>query len=173
MRICRTFSEEKLRVFFDDVESNNIKKAFKGNISIRNINLCYFIEKTLPKFEECKGKRVMVLNIKNDESVNALVLVQDVDEQFAIPKEKSYWFKISEISFENGKNFKEWYKGKDYTYKIKEVNDKEVKILIYNTKAQDELSLCLYGGKINFTCNIIEYIFLQTVDILNKTLLKK
>ena len=110
----------------------------------------------------------MVLNLKNDESVNALVLVQDVDEQFAIPKEKSYWFKISEISFESGKNFKEWYKGKDYTYKIK-----EVKILIYNTKAQDELSLCLYGGKINFTCNIIEYIFLQTVDILNKTLLKK
>ena len=99
MRICRTFSSEKLRVFFDDVESNNMKKAFKGNISIRNINLCYFIEKTLPKFEECKGKRVMVLNIKNDESVNALVLVQDVDEQFAIPKEKSYWFKRSEISF--------------------------------------------------------------------------
>ena len=56
MRICRTFSSEKLRVFFDDVESNNMKKAFKGNISIRNINLCYFIEKTLPKFEECKGK---------------------------------------------------------------------------------------------------------------------
>ena len=46
MRICRTFSSEKLRVFFDDVESNNMKKAFKGNISIRNINLCYFIEKT-------------------------------------------------------------------------------------------------------------------------------
>ena len=30
MKICRTFSEEKLRVFFDDVESNNIKrKGFK------------------------------------------------------------------------------------------------------------------------------------------------
>ena len=28
------------------------------NISIRNIDLCYFIEKTLPKFKECKGKRV-------------------------------------------------------------------------------------------------------------------
>ena len=173
MRICRTFSEEKLRVFFDDVESNNIKKAFKGNISIRNVNLCYFIENTLPKFKECSGKRVMVLNIQNDTSVNALVLLQDIDEQFDIPKEKSYWFKISEISFEDGKSFKEWYKDKNYTYKIKEVNDKEVKVLVYNMKAQDELSLCLYRGKINFTCNIIEYIFLQTVDILNKTLLKK
>lgn len=108
MRICRTFSEEKLRVFFDDVESNNIKKAFKGNISIRNVNLCYFIENTLPKFKECNGKRVMVLNIQNDTSVNALVLLQDIDEQFNIPKEKSYWFKISEISFEDGKSFKEW-----------------------------------------------------------------
>lgn len=88
MRICRTFSEEKLRVF-DDVESNNIKKAFKGNISIRNVNLCYFIENTLPKFKECNGKRVMVLNIQNDTSVNALVLLQDIDEQFNIPKEKA------------------------------------------------------------------------------------
>ncbi len=173
MKLCRTLSEEKLRVYFDDVESNNIKKAFKGNISIRNVNLCYFIENTLPHFKECKGKRVMVLNIQDDASVNALVILQDIDESFDVPKDKNYWFKVSEISFKDGKSFKRWHKDKKYAYKIKEVTDKEVKVLVYNMKPQDELSLYLYDGKINLTCNIIEYIFLQTTDMLNKTLLKK
>ena len=173
MKLCRTLSEEKLRVYFDDIESNNIKKTFKDNINIRNVNLCYFIEKTLPNFEECKGKRVMVLNIQDDTSVNALVVLQDIDESFDVPKDKNYWFKVSEISFKDGKSFKEWHKDKKYTYKIKEVNDSEVKVLVYNMKVQDELSLYLYSGKINLRCSIVEYIFLQTADKLNKTLLKK
>lgn len=173
MKLCRTLSEKKLRVYFNDIESNNIKKTFKNNINIRNVNLCYFIENTLPHFEECKGKRVMVLNIQNDASVSALVVLQDIDESFDVPKEKNYKFKISEISFKDGKSFKEWQKNKKYIYKIKEVNDSEVKVLVYNMKTQDELSLYLYGGTINLTCNIIEYIFLQTADILNKTLLRK
>lgn len=107
----------------------------------------------------------MVTNIFNDcDYISATVILQNIGLEFSKPKDKNYKFKITEVSFENGKSFKSWLKGKKYAYKIIEVTSKKVKVILFNVNVQDELLISLSGGQINRVCSIIEYILLTTAN---------
>lgn len=166
MQLCHMMSDTKYRLYFNETETENIRLTLGKNISIRNVALCYYIENVLPSyFEQCNGKRIMVTNIYDeDKYINATVLLQDIDLEFSKPKDKSYKFKITEVSFKDGKSFKNWLKGKNYAYKIIEITSGKVKVVLFNVSVQDELSISLSGGKINRVCSIIEYMILFTAD---------
>lgn len=166
MQLCYMMSDSKYRVYFSERETNNIRKTLGNDISIRNVSLCYYIERVLPScFEQCVGKRIMVTNIyAQDKYISATVLLQDIQFEFSRPKDKNYWFKITEVSFEDGKSFKKWLKGKRYAYKILEITSKKVKVILFNVNVQDELLISLSGGQINRVCSVIEYAFLATAN---------
>ena len=166
MQLCYMMSDSKYRVYFSERETNNIRKILGSDISIRNVSLCYYIERVLPiTFQECVGKRVMVTNIyAQDKYISATVLLQDIELEFNQPKDKNYWFKITEVSFENGRSFKEWLKGKRYAYKILEVTSKKIRVILFNVNLQDELLISLSGGQVNRVCSVIEYAFLATAN---------
>ena len=166
-------SKDKFKVIFNEIETSNIKHSLgDSNISIRNLVLCYYIEKRLPKlFGECSNKRVMVLNIQNDDRyITALVLLQDITAGFIKPKEKSNLFRVTEVTFENGKAFKKWLLNskKEYAYKITEVTSRSVKVIIFNMSKFDELSVSEVGAQINIVCSIAKYILLETAEKLEK-----
>lgn len=166
MQLCYMMSDSKYRVYFSERETNNIKKILGNDISIRNISLCYYIERVLPMtFKECFGKRVMVTNIyAQDKYLSATVLLQDIEFEFSQPKDKTSLFKVTEVSFENGRSFKEWLKGKRYAYKILEITSKRIKVILFNVNVQDELLISLSGGQINRVCSIIEYALFATAN---------
>lgn len=166
MQLYNMMSDNRYRILFNERESDNLRKTLGSEISIRNISLCYYIEKVLPsRFEECKGKRVMVTNIySQDNYITATVLLQDIRFEFSRPKDKTYKFKVTEVSFENGRSFKNWLKGKKYAYKILEVTSKKVKVVLFNVNLQDELLISLDGGKINKACGIVEYMLLTAAN---------
>ena len=162
----------KYRVFFNELESNNIVKSLgKKNVSIRNIDLCSYIETVLPiLFNECKNKRVMVLNIYNDRPyISAVVLVQDVNALFPTPKEKHHLIKVTKVVFENGSDFKSWLLDKKYSYKVVYVNSKnKVKVAIFNMKVADEMNLAQYGAEINSVSDILSFMLIETKYKLEK-----
>ncbi len=166
MQLFGMMSDTKYRVYFNEIESNNIRKALGNDVSIRNIKLCYFIERILPKmFDECIGKRIMVANIySEDEYINAVVILQNIQIKFNKPKEKNYLFKATEISFEDIDSFNYWISNKKYIYKIIKQNSKQVKVVVFNVTTQDELLLSLSGGQINKVCNILEYVLLVAAN---------
>ena len=42
---------------FNELETNNLEKILGDDISVKNLQLCSYIEETLPKFfNECNGK---------------------------------------------------------------------------------------------------------------------
>lgn len=166
-------SKDKFKVIFDEVETSNMKRSLgDSNISIRNLVLCYYIEKRLPKiFEECSNKRVMVLNIQNDDRyITALVLLQDINASFIKPKEKNSLFKATQITFQNAKSFKKWLLNRKrvYTYKITDNTSKSVKVVIFNMSKLDELSVSEVGAQINNVCSIAKYILLETAEKFEK-----
>ena len=166
MQLCYMMSDSKYRVYFNERETNNIRKILGNDISIRNVSLCYYIEKVLPlNFQECVGKRVMVTNVyAQDKYISATVLLQDIEFEFSQPKDKNYRFKITEVSFDNGRSFKDWLKDKRYAYKILEVTTKKVRVILFNVNVQDELLISLSGGQINRVCSIIEYALFATAN---------
>ena len=101
MQLYQAETDTKYRVFFNELETNNLEKIMGDDISIRNVQLCAYLEDTLPKaFSECIGKRVMVLNIYNERPyITAVVLLQDIDISFAKPKDKKCMLKATNISF--------------------------------------------------------------------------
>ena len=129
-------------------------------------------EKRLPKiFEECSNKRVMVLNIQNDDRyITALVLLQDINASFIKPKEKNSLFKATQITFQNAKSFKKWLLNRKrvYTYKITDNTSKSVKVVIFNMSKLDELSVSEVGAQINNVCSIAKYILLETAEKFEK-----
>jgi hypothetical protein len=163
-------SDTKFRVFFSELETNNLIKILGDNISIRNIQLCSFIEEMLPKlFEECANKRVMVLNINNDRPyITAVVLLQDINASFMKPKEKNHFFKVTKVTFENGNAFKKWLLGKDYLYKVVHISKNKVKVALFNMRQDDEMTLAQVGAKINNIGNIAQYILVETAYKLEK-----
>lgn len=163
-------SKTKYRVFFDELETNNLVKIAGDDISIRNLQLCSYLEKVLPSsFEECRQKRIMVLNIVNDRPyITALVLLQDINTDFIQPKEKNHFFKVTQITFNSGSAFKNWLLDRDYTYRIISISPKHVKVIVFNMKEFDEMTLAQLGAKINTICNLAEYVFMQTAYKLEK-----
>ncbi len=172
MQLFTMGSDTKYRVFFNELESKNIVKSLgKNNISIRNIDLCSYIEKALPElFKECSNKRVMVLNILNDGPyISAVVLVQDINAVFPNPKEKKHLVKVTKVIFEDGNAFKEWLLDKDYSYKVVYVTSKnKVKVAIFNMKVADEMSLAKYGAEINSVGDILSFMLIETKYKLEK-----
>ena len=74
MQLYQAETDTKYRVFFNELETNNLEKIMGDDISIRNVQLCAYLEDTLPKaFSECIGKRVMVLNIYNERDRKSVV----------------------------------------------------------------------------------------------------
>ncbi len=172
MQLYSTESDTKFKVIFNSTDAISLGKIFK-NISIRNIQLCSYIEERLPKiFEECKGKRIMVLNII-DERPNCIVIlfmIQDIDAKFPKPQEKKHYFKVTELSFYDIDTLKEWINNKDYTYKIIEDSPKDIRVVIFNMSQRDEMELFEANVRINTVCNIAKYFILQTASKLEKCL---
>lgn len=173
MQLCKTGKGTKYRIYFTELETNNLIKILGDNISIRNIQLCSYIEKTLPKnFDICNNKRIMVLNIFNNAlNISADVLLQDINVEFLKPKEKFHYFKITKINFKDGYVFKNWLLGKNYSYKIVDVaHNNNVKVLIYNMTENDEMNLSEIGAEIEESCNIAKYFIVHTAYKLEKYL---
>ncbi len=170
MQLFTTNCANTFRLYFDEIETNNLQKALNDKISIRNLDLCYYIEQSLPRlFKEFKNKRVMVLNIFNDRpNINAIVLVQDIKAQFVKPKEKASLFKVSEVHFDDIEACNNWLKDKDYVYKIISKKTKDVKVIILNMSKVDQMQLAEFNGQIYTVCNIAKYILIQTADKLEK-----
>ena len=172
MQLFTMGSNTKYRVFFNELESNNIVKSLgKKNVSIRNIDLCSYIETVLPiLFNECKNKRVMVLNICHDRPyISAIVLVQDIDAKFPTPKEKKHLLKVTKVSFTDGNAFKDWLLDKDYSYKVVYVSrNNKVKVAIFNMRESDEMKLAQYGAKIVTVYDVLRYMLSETMYKLEK-----
>lgn len=170
MQLYTMGSDTKYRVFFNELETNNLVKILGDDISIRNLQLCSYIENKLPElFDICNKKRIMVLNIYNDRPyITAIVLLQDIDADFLKPKEKNHFFKVTQVSFENGSAFKKWLLDKEYLYKIINISPKDVKVIIFNMKESDEMTLAQVGAKINTVCNLAKYIIIETAGKLEK-----
>ena len=170
MQLYQAETDTKYRVFFNELETNNLEKIMGDDISIRNVQLCAYLEDTLPKaFSECIGKRVMVLNIYNERPyITAVVLLQDIDISFAKPKDKKWMLKATNISFCDGNAFKKWLLDKDYNYKIISLKRNKVKVVIFNMTSKDEMNLADSDAKINATGNIAKYILLETMYRLEK-----
>lgn len=170
MQLYNTDSNTKFRIFFNELETNNLEKILGDDISVRNLQLCSYIEETLPKvFNECNGKRVMVLNVYNDRPyITALVLIQDINVEFPKPKEKSCLLKATNISFSDGKTFKKWLYDKNYFYKIINVTSNKIKVVVFNMSKKDEMDLAQVDARINATGNIAKYIYLETAYKLEK-----
>lgn len=172
MQLFNMGSTTKFRVFLNELETHNIEKSLgSDNISIRNIRLCEYIEKTVPNlFEEFSHKRVMVLNICHDRPyISAIVLVQDIDAKFPTPKEKRHLLKVTKVSFTDGNAFKDWLLDKDYAYKVVYVSkNNKVKVAIFNMRESDEMDLAKYGAKINTVYDIIRYMLSETMYKLEK-----
>ena len=63
MQLFTMGSDTKYRVFFNELESKNIVKSLgKNNISIRNIDLCSYIEKALPELYKDKTAGFVIYN---------------------------------------------------------------------------------------------------------------
>lgn len=172
MQLYTTESKSKYRVLFDSSDANSIGEIFK-NISIRNIELCSYIEERLPEiFDECKRKRVMVLNIvdQRPSSIMVLILIQDIKTNFPKPQEKKHYFKVTELSFYDINTLNEWIDKKKYTYKIIEKSQNDVKVIIFNMSKRDEMELFEANVKITSVCNIAKYFILQTANKLEKCL---
>ncbi len=172
MQLYKTESKTKYKVLFDSSDAMSLGEIFK-NISIRNIELCAYIEERLPKvFDECKRKRVMVLNIvdQRPSTIMVMVLVQDIKASFPKPHEKRHYFKVTELSFYNIDTLNEWISKKNYTYKIIENSHQQVKVIIFNMSQKDEMELFEANVKINTVCNIAKYFILQTAIKLEKCL---
>ena len=173
MQLCETGKRTKYRIYFNELETNNLIKILGNNISIRNIQLCSYIEKILPKnFDICNNKRIMVLNIFNNAlNISADVLLQDINVEFLKPKEKFHYFKITQITFKDGYVFKNWLLQNKYSYKIIDVaHNNNVKVLIYNMTENDEMHLSEIGAEIEESCNMAKYLILHTADKLEKYL---
>lgn len=171
MQLYQTEKREKFRLYFNEKESNNMAKALEGDISIRNLELCHFIETVLPqKFKECKGKRVMVMNVYYDMSnISAVVFLQDVAMAFPEPKEKFGFIKITDISFESKNSFDEWMEDKNYLYKVKKnTNNKKYEVIVFNMRTEDELDLSENDGYIEKKCGVIEYIIFLFIQKIRK-----
>lgn len=170
MQLYNTENNTKFRVFFNELETNNLEKILGDNISIRNIQLCAYLEETLPKiFSECTGKRVMVLNIYNERPyITALILTQDININFNKPKEKNCKLKLTNISFSNANTFKKWLYDKNYYYKIIDITNNKIKVAVFNMSKKDEMALAQVDARINSTGNIAKYIFLETAYKLEK-----
>lgn len=172
MQLYTTESKAKYKILFDSSDAMSLGEIFK-NISIRNIELCSYIEERLPKvFDECKRKRVMVLNIvdQRPSSIMVLVLVQDIKAHFPKPQEKRHYFKVTELSLYNIDTFNEWISNKNYTYKIIQNSSGQIKAIIFNMSRKDEMELFDANIKITAICNIAKYFLLQTANKLEKCL---
>lgn len=172
MQLYTTESKTKYRILFDSSDAMSLGEIFK-NISIRNIELCSYIEERLPKvFDECKRKRVMVLNIvdQRPSSIMVLILVQDIKTHFPKPQEKKHYFKVTELSFYHIDTFNKWISNKSYTYKIIENSQEQVKVIVFNMSQGDEMELFEANVKITTICNIVKYFLSQTASKLEKCL---
>ena len=49
MQLYQAETDTKYRVFFNELETNNLEKIMGDDISIRNVQLCAYLEDTLPK----------------------------------------------------------------------------------------------------------------------------
>lgn len=166
MTLYQTELASKYRVYFNDIETNNIKKALNDDISIRNINLCYYIEHELPKeYEDLKDKSIMVLNIFYDgRYISALILIQNIKLDFKKPKQPNTMFKVTAAIFKRKDDFDKWIKGKDYGYKVLSTSTNSFNVILFNVKAYDEMSLSRYGAQIEKRCGIVEYIIYKAAD---------
>lgn len=170
MQLYATESKTKYRVYFNELETNNLIKILGDDINKRNIQLCNFIEKTLPRiFNECKNKRIMVLDIvNNSQNIKAIVLLQDINIDFLKPKEKNHYFKITQVNFKDGYVFKNWLINTQYSYKIISVSPRNVKVIIFNMTESDEMNLSQVDAEIDDICNIAKYFFVHTAYKLEK-----
>ena len=162
-------SKNKFKVIFNEIETNNIKQSLGDrNISVRNLFLCYYIEKRLPEiFKECSNKRVMVLNIENDERyITALVLLQNMSLGFNKPKERNGLLKVTQVTFKDNNMFKNWLINTNYAYRITDIKAK--KVIIFNMSKYDEIAVSEFGARINRVCSITKYILLETAEKFEK-----
>ena len=87
MQLYQAETDTKYRVFFNELETNNLEKIMGDDISIRNVQLCAYLEDTLPKaFSECIGKMFIS---RKQHNFNWNSIYNKYQEYFT--KSKFYW----------------------------------------------------------------------------------
>ena len=95
MQLCHMMSDNKYRVYFNEKESKNIRLTLGNDISIRNVSLCYYIEKTLPNCFDVECEKVKKIYF-TEEASNG---VEESPEKFFIELFVLYqvgYFKLNE-----------------------------------------------------------------------------
>lgn len=169
MQLYKTKFESRFTVHFNELETENLRTII-NDISIKNIELCYYLEKIIAKeYGRFYGKRIMIMNIYSDTfHIVVDILIQNENIAFAKPKCKKNTLNVTRIKFNDEKEFLKWNDRHKYKYTVKARRNDFLEVLIYQVSKEDEINLAFQNIKIEQSINIFAYIIFSIIDILKK-----
>lgn len=157
MKLEKKKETNMYNIVIDGLEAYNIVRICDDeNVSIKNIDLCYYIEEEgIKLFKDSKNTRIVIMGINLEYNerlepvITATAIHQNIDIQFPKPKDKFEYIRATTVEFKDEEALKKWLESEsieNYSRPKRDIFGIQVKVL--NLSVKQEFSLASYGGKI-------------------------